>query len=134
VIDRRREPRIESSLSVLIWGLDAQGLRFAQPAFARNISGNGALLSGVECLVRPGDLIGVQHGAKRARFRVVWARDSGNGEKIRVAVQKLESEGCPWPEELNDALRLPWGRVPSLARRSEAPHDRATAAESVNGL
>jgi len=28
-------------------------------------------------------------------------RESGNGERIRVAVQRLETENCPWPEELH---------------------------------
>ncbi len=100
MIDRRQEPRAESSLRVQIWGLDAQGLRFSQDAIARNISGSGALLSGVERQLRSGDLIGLQYGDLRARFRVVWMRESGNGEKIRVAVQKLETETCPWQEEL----------------------------------
>ena len=45
-VDRRREPRVESNLEVLIWGTDAQGLPFAQTALARNISGEGTLLSG----------------------------------------------------------------------------------------
>lgn len=103
VIVRPRETRVESSLRVLIWGLDAQGLRFAQGAIARNISGSGALLSGVERQLRPGDLIGLQYGACRAHFRVVWTRESGNGEKIRVAVHRLETENCPWQEELNPA-------------------------------
>jgi len=100
-IDRRRELRVESSLKVLIWGLDAQGVRFTQGAMARNLSGSGALLSGVERQLRSGDLIGLQYGACQARFRVIWMRESGNGERIRVAVQRLETENCPWPEELH---------------------------------
>jgi len=100
MIDRRREPRIEASLTVLIWGIDAQGLPFAQRALARNVSRQGALLSGVEQLLRCGDPIVIQSHKKRARFRVVWTRDSGNGEKVQAAVQKLEAEECPWSEEL----------------------------------
>jgi hypothetical protein len=99
-VDRRREPRVESNLPVLIWGIDARGLPFAQKALARNISGQGALLSGIEQLLRCGDLMVVQYGKKRARFRVVWTRDSANGEKVRAAVQRLEAEECPWKEEL----------------------------------
>jgi hypothetical protein len=99
-VERRREPRVESSLPVLIWGIDAYGLPFAQRALARNISGQGALVSGVEQLLRCGDLMVIQYQKKRARFRVVWTRDSKNGEKIRAAVQRLETEECPWKEEL----------------------------------
>jgi hypothetical protein len=99
-VDRRREPRVESNLRVLIWGIDAQGLPFAQSALARNISGHGALLSGIEQVLRCEDLIVIQYGKKRARFRVVWTRNSDNGEKVRAAVQRLEAEQCPWEEEL----------------------------------
>lgn len=100
MFDRRREPRVPSSLTVLIWGTDIEGQRFAQSAVARNISQHGALLAGIDGQLRPGDLLGVQHGAKRARFRVVWARRSGTQEKTLAAVQRLEAEVCPWFEEL----------------------------------
>jgi hypothetical protein len=99
-VDRRREPRVEPNLRVLIWGIDAQGLPFAQSALARNISRQGALLSGIEQVLRCEDLIVIQYGKKRARFRVVWTRNSDNGEKVRAAVQRLEAEQCPWEEEL----------------------------------
>lgn len=98
-VDRRREPRVESNLEVLIWGIDAQGLPFAQTALARNISGQGALLSGIRQVLRCGDPVVIQYGKERARFKVVGTHDSGNGEKIRAAVQKVEGEECPWAEE-----------------------------------
>lgn len=104
-VERRREPRIESNLSILIWGMDAHGLPFAQSALARNISGQGALVCGVEQELRCGDLLVIQYQKKRARFRVVWTRDSANGEKIRAAVHKLETQECPWKEELQLAGR-----------------------------
>ncbi|HXZ32671.1 MAG TPA: hypothetical protein VEH30_10350 [Terriglobales bacterium] len=99
-VDRRREPRVESNLDVLIWGIDAQGLPFAQTALARNISGQGALLCGIKQVLRCGDPIVIQYGKERARFRIVWTRDSANGQKIRAAVQKLEADECPWKDEL----------------------------------
>lgn len=102
-VDRRREPRVESNITVLIWGIDAQGLPFTQSALARNISGRGALLLGIEQLLRCGDLIVIQYGKKRARFRVVWTRESANGEKVRAAVQRIEAEQCPWEKELQVA-------------------------------
>jgi hypothetical protein len=99
-VDRRREPRAESSLAVLVWGADAQGLPFAQAALARNISGQGALLFGINQALRYGDLIIVQYQKLRARFRVVWTRNTSNGDKTVAAVHKLESEQCPWKDEL----------------------------------
>ena len=101
MFDRRREPRMKSNLTVLIWGIDIEGMRFSQSALARNISQHGALLAGIEWQLRPGDLLGIQHGQKRARFRVVWARSSGTEEKTLAAVHKLEAEACPWLEKLH---------------------------------
>lgn len=100
MIDRRKESRVETSLRIMIWGLDAQGSRFSQAATAGNISLSGALLSGIERELRCGDLIGVQYANRHARFRIVWTRETGNGERIQVAIHRLEAEGCPWVEEL----------------------------------
>jgi len=103
--ERRREPRIPSTLSVLIWGIDAEGLPFAQSAVVRNISRQGALLSGVTQPLRCGDPIVIQVGTKRARFRVIWSRDSKNGERVLAAVQKFETQECPWEDQLDAAPR-----------------------------
>jgi hypothetical protein len=101
MLDRRREPRLGArDLTVLVWGIDSEGRRFSQTAGARNISQNGALLTGIMWTLRPGDLIAVQHRENRARYRVVWSRGSGTEEKTLAAVQKLENEVCPWMEEL----------------------------------
>jgi hypothetical protein len=107
MLDRRREPRLGSRLTVLIWGMDAEGRRFSQTAFARNISQSGALLTGIHWQLRPGDLLAIQHREIRARFRVVWARASGTEEKTLAAVQKLESGACPWFGELHPLSPAP---------------------------
>jgi hypothetical protein len=99
LVDRRREPRVESDLTVVIWGIDSYGLPFSQSALARNISVSGALLSGLERVLRCGDLIKIQYGKHCARYRVIWTRDSGNREKIRAAVQRLKTDACPWAEQ-----------------------------------
>lgn len=101
MLDRRGEPRLGArGLTVLVWGIDSEGRRFSQTASARNISRNGALLTGITWALRTGDLIAVQHRENRARYRVVWSRSSGTEEKTLAAVHKLESELCPWLEEL----------------------------------
>jgi len=96
----RREPRLETNLAVTLWGIGAEGMPFSQEVVARNLSGQGALLSGVDQEVRCGDFVLIQYREKRARFRVVWVRKSDNGDKNRVAVQRLRSEECPWPDVL----------------------------------
>ena len=107
MLDRRREPRLGSSFTVLIWGIDTEGRRFSQTALARNISQSGALLTGITWSLRPGDLLAIQYREKRARYRLVWSRSSGTEEKTLAAVQKLGSEACPWLEELHPLSTVP---------------------------
>ena len=100
MIERRCEPRTPVDIELLIWGVDARGERFLQEARARDVSLRGALLSGVDIEVRPGDLIGILYSGKSARFRVVWIRYDGAGDKMQVAVHRVEADPCPWPDLL----------------------------------
>ncbi len=98
--ERRREVRIAARLSVCIWGVDAEGNKFEQNVTATNVSGNGALLIGVESKSRFGDLIGIAHKGAKARFRIVWIKDVPPQRQFKVAVQKLEGHACPWRDLL----------------------------------
>ena len=98
--NRRREPRTVVELTLTVWGVDIRGERFAQQAHARDISLSGALLSGVDADLRSGDLIGILCGKKKARYRVVWLRYDGSGDKMLVAVHRVEGDPCPWEDLL----------------------------------
>ena len=104
MIERRREPRVPADIPVLVWGTDAHAKPFSQEAVAINLSENGALLSGMDHEPRCGDLIGIAYENRKARFRVVWARDCGTPHKVRIAVQKLAAEVCPWKALLSPLL------------------------------
>ena len=101
-IDRRRETRTDTDISVVVWGVDTQGERFLQEARARDISLSGALLTGIDADLRSGDVIGILFNGKEARYRVVWIRQSGRQEKIQAAVHRLIPDECPWKELLSD--------------------------------
>jgi len=105
-IDRRSESRTDADLLVTVWGIDIKGERFLQQARAREISLSGALLSGLEIEVRSGDLIGVLYAGKKARFRVVWVRHSGDSHKVQAAIHRLEADLCPWEDLLSEESRL----------------------------
>jgi hypothetical protein len=92
----RPEPRLDTDLPVRVFGMDSAGKAFFQNVRARNISSHGALLSGIEHELKPGDVIGVQHEQKKARFRVVWVVDAGGIEKNQIGLQMLEGQECPW--------------------------------------
>jgi hypothetical protein len=95
-MENRPESRVEADIPVRIWGMDAEGRPFFQTASAGNISSDGALLSRVSHSLKPGDVIGIQYGDKKARFRVIWIVDAGLVRKNEVGVQILEHQQSPW--------------------------------------
>jgi len=97
MVEHRHEPRTQSGLPVRVSGRDCNGTTFTQVVTASNISGSGALLSGLSREMRSGDLLWVENQQRKARFRIVWVRDSQTGLKTQAAIQKLETEECPWP-------------------------------------
>jgi len=94
------EPRVTVDLTVRIWGMDSEGRPFFQNARAQNISDHGAKLSGIEHLLKAGDVIGVQVGDKKARCKVIWVIDAGQLQKIQAGVQMLDGQSCPWQLEV----------------------------------
>jgi ribosomal 50S subunit-recycling heat shock protein len=95
-MENRPESRVEADIPVRIWGMDSEGRPFFQTASAGNISSDGALLSRVSHSLKIGDVIGIQYGDKKARFRVVWVVDAGTVRKNEVGVQILEHQQSPW--------------------------------------
>ena len=75
-MENAAKPAVED-LVVRVWGMNAKGKPFSQNAYARNLTLDGAMLSGVDDALTPGDTIGVQHQDKKARFTVVTTRERG---------------------------------------------------------
>jgi hypothetical protein len=101
-IERRREPRTEVNLGLMVWGVDTEGERFLQEARASDISRSGALLSGLRAELRSGDVVGILYAGKKARYRIVWVRRDETSGKIQAAVQRFATDECPWQELLNE--------------------------------
>ena len=99
-IDRRSEPRTHANFAVTVWGVDTHGERFLQEVQVRDISFNGALLSGIEADLRSGDVIGLIYQSRKARYRIVWVRYDDGGDKIQAAIHRMEADPCPWDELL----------------------------------
>jgi len=98
--DRRREPRTDVDIVLTVWGVDTRGDRFLQEARAREISLSGALLSGLDSELRSGDVIGILYAGTKARYRVVWVRQSGTSHKVQAAVHRFTTDECPWKDLL----------------------------------
>jgi hypothetical protein len=98
---QRPDPRISADLSVRVWGMSANERTFNQHVRARNISGSGALFSGLENELKVGDVIGVQYNDRKSRCRVIWVMDTGPLQKIQAGVQIVAGQDCPWQSELS---------------------------------
>ena len=102
--------------------MDSNGKPFIQHVRAKNISNQGALVSGVECELKPGDIIGVQVEQKKARCRIVWVVDAGGIYKNQVGLQLLEGQECPWKEALSGPAAASTPSAHPSNRRRRARH------------
>jgi len=94
----RPEIPAETQIHVRVWGMDADARPFSQNAVAKNISGEGAQILGISHPLKTGDIIGIKHGEKKARFKVAWVTDGGTLRKIEAGVQIVEGQQSPWQE------------------------------------
>lgn len=98
--DKQLEPRVTVDLPVRAWGMSAEGRPFSQHARAQNISSDGALLNGIDCELKVGDVIGVQCEDKKVRCTVAWVMNTGVIGKNQVGVKLLADQDCPWKQYL----------------------------------
>ena len=98
-MENAAKPAVED-LVVRVWGMNAKGKAFSQNAYARNLSADGGLLSGIEHPLTQGDTIGIQHQDKKARFKVVTICDTGLPSKIQAEVQLVTGQKCPWEAQI----------------------------------
>src|SRR5438270_7353817 len=79
-MDRRKERRLDDlELSVQIWGVDRNARPYAELVRATSVSDSGAVLLDVHCELHAGEVLDVQHEARRAQFRVIWTRPGETG-------------------------------------------------------
>ena len=95
-MDRRQSPRIEVQLPVQVWGLDAYGQPFTDPAVVINMSTGGLVLQGVRRRIRAGELLDIRIGDERGQFRVVWAGRPGTIEAGELGLERLPEEPYIW--------------------------------------
>jgi hypothetical protein len=126
----RPDPRVDTDLPVRVFGMDSNGKPFNQHVRARNISSSGALVSGVESQLKPGDVIGIQLEHNKARCRVVWVVDAGGIQKNQLGLQLMDGQECPWREALEKQTPQPAAADANPAnRRRRARHKISFALE-----
>ncbi len=91
-MDRRKNARVTVLLPVEIWGMDAHGRPFTDPAVVINMSARGIVLQGVRRRMRVGELLDVRMGSDRAQFRIVWTGGSGSRHAGELGMQRVTSQ------------------------------------------
>ncbi len=77
------------TVDVKVWGLDRLGKPFVQQARTMDATSLGARLTGITA-VKVGEVIGVQLGDKKARFKVVWVGRDNTPKAGQIGVHCLE--------------------------------------------
>lgn len=100
-----------TNTSVRIWGFAADGKTFSQNASFRSLSRTGAWIDGVARMIQPGEIIGLQYEANKARVRVSYV-DSRQEHNVIVAIEPVSGHPCPWERivDLNRAELVPENR------------------------
>src|SRR5712691_11113391 len=110
--------RVRMQLEVRVWGSDSTGKPFSQTARTVEISGNGARLEGITCL-QPAEIIGVQYGSQKARFRVLWIGEKGTPQEGQIGLACLVPDKCIWRQALQDSGDE-FGQIPEVRSRDAA--------------
>lgn len=103
MISRRREERTTVAAPIRIWGMDANGKPFSVPATTYDLTRFGARVMGIRVPLAPGEIVGVQHGSEKARFRVAWYGRPGSRLEGNVGLQALDWKKHIWGSLVQDA-------------------------------
>jgi len=95
-MEKRPESRVAADIPVRVWGMDAEGKPFFQSGLAGNLSSEGAELTHLHHCLKVGDMIGIQYGDKKARFKVIWSTPSVAPRKNKAGVLILPEQSAPW--------------------------------------
>jgi hypothetical protein len=126
-MEPRREPRITTSLPVMVRGLDAFGHPFEQVARTLDISPSGARLEGVGCLTRPGRPIDLEHKGQVCGFRAVWVGAEASPRFGQIGICLSEPSWKSWTETFRGHFS------DSLEPAGEPPAPRSSVTERPAG-
>jgi len=99
---RRREPRVRTSLSVTVQGIDRFGKTFYQPARTVDISRSGAALEGASHIRGVGEEVQVEYKGESAGYRVKWIGPPGTKRAGHVGMECIQTGKYIWKEKLPD--------------------------------
>jgi hypothetical protein len=104
-LGKRRDPRIELALPVLLTGTDVRGRPLDQRVMTVNISRRGALLDGIHGMLRPGDIISLVRSHQKEQFRVAWVAGDDSPAAGQIGVAAVDPNTSFWDEVLEATAR-----------------------------
>jgi hypothetical protein len=110
-LGKRRDPRIDATLPVLLTGADESGRPLDQRVTTVNISRRGALLAGIYGRLRPGDRVDLARGHKKEQFRVAWVGEAGTPSDGQIGVAAVEPNTSFWDQDLEGASATEFANV-----------------------
>ncbi|MGA7080652.1 MAG: PilZ domain-containing protein [Terriglobales bacterium] len=119
-LGKRRDPRIDLALPVLLTGIDVGGRPLDQRVFTINISRRGALLEGVHGMLRPDDKISLSRAQRREEFRVAWVGEDGTGAAGQIGVAAVDPNTSFWSEVLETMVQ---SRLETASIRERIPEN-----------
>jgi hypothetical protein len=99
-LGKRRDPRIDVALPVLLTGSDGRGRPLDQRVMTINISRRGALLDGIHGLLNQGAIITLIRGHKREQFRAAWVGEEDTPAAGQIGVAAVDPNTSFWNEVL----------------------------------
>ncbi len=98
------KPRFVATLPITISGVDRNGFRFKQTAHTRDVSKQGARLSGIPLVLEVASPIEIEYRRRKALFRIVWV---GHGIVPEAGVVCIDGSTCLWGEPLPGRRKIP---------------------------
>jgi hypothetical protein len=100
-LGKRRDPRIDIALPVLLTATDVRGRPLDQRVMTINISRRGALLDGIHGQLGTGAIVTLTRGPKREQFRVAWVGAEDTPAVGQIGVAAVDPNSLFWDEVLD---------------------------------
>jgi len=99
--ERRRHKRKKVILPVRLSRGGANGQAAGQFLHTIDITETGARVGGLHTVIEPGQLITLQRGQAKARFRVIWTKQLSASE-LQAGIESAEPDKNIWGFDLQD--------------------------------
>lgn len=101
---QRKGQRLKLVLPVRAYGTDSNGKPFTTMAHTLDVSMSGARIAGLNLPLKVGDIIGLQKGTDKARFRVIWIGTREDGTEGQVGLQCVQTGKSIWGVQFENQL------------------------------